>query len=471
MLAARLKNIFFILLVTQVAGVLGAFILWSYLVLTNGAAMEGKGQFCVFYLVGAFFVAVVSFLVLFYRRMARFSNASYSVTFGIIADSEMVLLLSGGLSLLVSLWYSTERITLAIAGFTMTAMALVLLLHLLASNLLRKLYNLPRNKLKVLVLGMNHRTELFCQIIRDTAHLGADVYGYLDAKEVKGAPVKYLGTIDDLGVILRSEVIDMAAIFLPIRSYYDTIDLIIETCCFYGVTSYIIGNVFDADIAKRVPTSINDFGNMAYSSVTIDYVGLACKRCFDFIAALLAIALFSPLLGAIALFIRLTSKGPIFFRQERIGLHKRTFKMVKFRTMIPDAEKMQDELSALNEMDGAVFKITNDPRLIRGGAFLRRHSLDELPQLWNVLKGDMSVVGPRPLSRRDYDLLQEDWQRKRFSMRPGLTCIWQVSKSRNDIPFMEWMQMDMDYIDRWNLKLDFQLVLKTVKTVLVGSGK
>ncbi len=145
--------------------------------------------------------------------------------------------------------------------------------------------------------------------------------------------------------------------------------------------------------------------------------------------------------------------------------------MFKFRTMVPGAEKMQDEISKLNEMDGAAFKITNDPRLIPGGAFLRRHGLDELPQLWSVLRGDMSVVGPRPLSRRDFDLLEDDWQRKRFSMRPGLTCTWQTTNNRNDIPFMQWMQMDLDYIANWKLSKDFWLILKTVKTVIVGSGK
>jgi lipopolysaccharide/colanic/teichoic acid biosynthesis glycosyltransferase len=145
--------------------------------------------------------------------------------------------------------------------------------------------------------------------------------------------------------------------------------------------------------------------------------------------------------------------------------------MLKFRTMVPDAEKLQEKLAAMNEMDGPVFKITNDPRLIRGGSFLRRHSLDELPQLWNVLRGDMSVVGPRPLSRRDYDLLKDDWQRKRFSMRPGLTCSWQVHGNRNDLTFLQWMQLDLDYIDRWCLGLDFRLIFSTIKTVVVGGGK
>ena len=471
MLAARLKNIFFTLLAIQIASVSVSFVFWCYIVLFEAPADGHDAVITLFFLVAAFFISAVSFLILFYKRMVSFSNVHHSVTYGGLASAESVLLIVGAALLLFSLLRGNAHAAKLLAGFTGLAVVLCAALHLIASHLLYRLYNHPRNKLKVLVLGMNRRTEEFCQIIKDTGHMGADVYGYLDVREVEGAPTRYLGTIDDLGVILRSEVIDMVSIFLPIRSFYDAIDLIIETCGFYGVTSYIVGNVFEADTIKRVPTSINDFGNMAYSSTTVDYVGLAFKRVFDFFAGLAGLIVLSPIMLGVAAYIKLVSKGPIFFTQERIGFNKRSFKMVKFRTMIPDAEKRQEELAAMNEMDGPVFKITNDPRLIPGGSFLRRHSLDELPQLWNVVRGDMSVVGPRPLSRRDYDLLKEDWQRKRFSMRPGLTCTWQVAGSRNEVSFMEWMQMDLDYIDQWRFGYDFWLILMTVKTVIVGGGK
>lgn len=470
MLAARLKNIFFTLLATQVASVSVSFVFWCYVVLMDGTTEPNDIIVTLFFLVAAFFLSAVCFLVLFYKRMVRFSNIRHSITAGGIISAQMVLLVVGILSVIIALWCGTPHTPLVMAGFTVMTMVLVAILHMISSHLLRRLYNHPRNKLKVLVLGMNHRTKEFCQIIQDTEHMGAEVHGYLDVREFEGAPVKYLGTIDDLGNVLRSQVIDMASIFLPIRSFYDAIDLIIETCGFYGVTSYIVGNVFEADTIKRVPTSINDFGNMAYSSTTVDYVGLAFKRIFDFFSSLAGLIVLSPLFLLIAVYIKIVSRGPVFFTQDRIGLNKRTFKMVKFRTMIPDAEKRQEELAAMNEMDGPAFKIKNDPRIIPGGSFLRRHSLDELPQLWNVLRGDMSVVGPRPLSRRDYDLLKEDWQRKRFSMRPGLTCTWQVS-GRNDVTFMQWMQMDLDYIDQWYFSYDFWLVFKTIRTVIVGSGR
>jgi lipopolysaccharide/colanic/teichoic acid biosynthesis glycosyltransferase len=159
----------------------------------------------------------------------------------------------------------------------------------------------------------------------------------------------------------------------------------------------------------------------------------------------------------------------VFFAQKRVGLNKREFTMFKFRTMIPDAERAQEKLAHLNEMSGPVFKIKNDPRITPLGRLLRKTSIDELPQLFNVLKGDMSLVGPRAMSVRDYRLFSEDWQRRRFSIRPGITCLWQV-KGRNEIPFEEWMQLDMQYIDGWSLWLDLKILALTIPAVLRGVG-
>ena len=173
--------------------------------------------------------------------------------------------------------------------------------------------------------------------------------------------------------------------------------------------------------------------------------------------------------AAIALAIRLASPGPILFVQERVGLNKRRFHLCKFRTMVPDAEAKLTELESRNEVNGPAFKIKQDPRITPIGSFLRKTSLDELPQLINVLRGDMSLVGPRPLPLRDYRGFTEDWHRRRFSVRPGITCLWQVG-GRNAIPFERWMELDMQYIDQWSLLLDFKILLRTIPAVLKGSG-
>jgi lipopolysaccharide/colanic/teichoic acid biosynthesis glycosyltransferase len=175
--------------------------------------------------------------------------------------------------------------------------------------------------------------------------------------------------------------------------------------------------------------------------------------------------LLSPFFLLIAVAIKATSRGPVFFAQERIGLNKRRFAMYKFRTMVQDAEGEIEGLQSLNEVSGPVFKIREDPRVTAIGRILRKTSLDELPQLFNVLKGDMSLVGPRPLPVRDYLGFTEDWHRRRCSVRPGITCLWQVN-GRHAIPFDEWMELDMKYIDEWSLLLDFKILAKTIPAVL-----
>ncbi|MCC8166272.1 MAG: hypothetical protein LIQ31_09005, partial [Planctomycetes bacterium] len=309
MLAARLKNIFFILMATQVASVSVAFAFWCCVVMTMVEASPQESFDAVLCLGAAFFVATVGFLFIFYKRIVRFDGAHHSLTSRCRIAAQKVILVVGAASALAGLLFISTRIALIMAGFTVMTMALIGILHWISCHLLHRLYNLPHNKIKVLVLGMNGRTKAFCQVINDTGHLGAEVHGYLDEREMEGAPARYLGTIDDISVILRSQVIDMVSIFLPIRTYYDTIDKIMGICRFYGVTSYIVGNVFAADTLHRVPTSINDFGNMAFSSASIDYVGLAVKRLFDIVCALAGLVILSPLLLAIAIFIKIVSRG------------------------------------------------------------------------------------------------------------------------------------------------------------------
>jgi lipopolysaccharide/colanic/teichoic acid biosynthesis glycosyltransferase len=165
----------------------------------------------------------------------------------------------------------------------------------------------------------------------------------------------------------------------------------------------------------------------------------------------------------------LTSPGPAIFKQERLGLGKRRFHILKFRTMVVNAEALMKEIEHLNQTQGPTFKLTHDPRITPIGSFLRKTSLDELPQLFNVLLGDMSLVGPRPLPLRDYRGFSEDWHRRRFSVKPGITCLWQVS-GRSFISFERWMELDMDYIDSWSLWLDFKILAKTLPAVMRGSG-
>ena len=199
-----------------------------------------------------------------------------------------------------------------------------------------------------------------------------------------------------------------------------------------------------------------------------DWVPSLGKRVFDLLGATLALLLLAPLMGIVALWIKFDSPGPVFFRQQRVGRHGRRFNMLKFRTMVVDAEARKESLAALNEQSGPVFKIKHDPRITPLGRFLRRYSIDELPQFINVLRGDMSIVGPRPPVPSEV-ARYEAWQRRRLSVLPGITCVWQVS-GRNEISFEEWMYLDMRYIDHWSLSEDIKLILKTVPVVVTGRG-
>ena len=220
---------------------------------------------------------------------------------------------------------------------------------------------------------------------------------------------------------------------------------------------------FDALVAE-----LDGMPMLAYTRTPSDVVALALKRAFDVLASGFAVLLLSPVLAAIALAIRLESPGPVLFRQRRVGLSGRSFMMLKFRSMYRDAEARLEALRAQNEMSGPVFKMTNDPRVTRVGRFIRRTSLDELPQFLNVLLGDMSIVGPRPpipAEVRQY----KRWQRRRLSVKPGITCIWQIS-GRNNIDFDRWMELDLEYIDSWSLWGDIAICLKTIPAVLSARG-
>ena len=199
---------------------------------------------------------------------------------------------------------------------------------------------------------------------------------------------------------------------------------------------------------------------------------ILAKRAFDFLASLLLIVLLSPIFLLVAGLIKLTSPGgPVFFVQDRIGLRKRQIRVIKFRTMVPGAEQAITALENFNEASRPVFKIRNDPRVTHLGRFLRKTSIDELPQLLNVLKGDMSLVGPRPLPLRDYAGFSQDWHRRRFSVKPGITCLWQIyGRDALSLPFEKWMQLDMEYIDHWTLWLDFKILALTIPVVIRGRG-
>jgi exopolysaccharide biosynthesis polyprenyl glycosylphosphotransferase len=286
--------------------------------------------------------------------------------------------------------------------------------------------------------------------------------------ESAGIPLQILGRIENLEDILMHQVVDEVIVTLPLKSHYAAIERVIAVCKRVGVEVQYSEELFDTSHPSHCDSSEREQRKVVLKVVREDYRH-RIKRAVDLVGALFGLIACAPIFLITAILIKCTSKGPVFFSQERYGLGKRTFRIYKFRTMEENAEARQAQLEHLNENSGPVFKIFKDPRITRVGAFLRKTSIDELPQLFNVLKGDMSLVGPRPLNLRDVSRFSEARLMRRFSVKPGLTCLWQIS-GRSNVSFDRWIALDLQYIDYWSLQLDFRILALTLPAVIKGSG-
>jgi exopolysaccharide biosynthesis polyprenyl glycosylphosphotransferase len=297
------------------------------------------------------------------------------------------------------------------------------------------------------------------------------VFGYLrfaDEPANDRLPAEVFGVAGDLEELLKRHVV--SEVFLassrdPHRAEMQAAIGVLEG---FGIPFALPACGFRFGRARPEHEHLVADGYVHYLSVRRKPVQQAIKRAFDILASSIALGMLSPLMLVVAVLIKMSSRGPLLFKQNRVGLHGRIFHMLKFRSMVVNAEELKAKLMAHNEQQGPVFKMKRDPRITAVGRFIRKYSIDELPQLINVLRGEMSVVGPRPPIPSEVEKY-EAWQRRRLSVRPGLTCVWQVS-GRNQISFEEWMYLDMQYIDHWSLAQDFQLILKTVPVVLTGRG-
>ncbi len=336
-----------------------------------------------------------------------------------------------------------------------------------ASAVRKKGYNY-RN---LLIVGTGRRAQEFISLVDQHREWGYRIIGLLDADpRVKGQVVSghsVVGVFEDLPALLEKHVVDEVVFVVP-RNWIGEIENCILYCEAVGVPATLSTDFFDLEIAHGVPKEFGGFTYLTFETSRLKASELVLKRAIDIAVSGAALVALGPIFMGVALIVKITSPGPVFFRQTRVGRNGRRFILYKFRSMVEGAETRLDDLKALNEMSGPVFKMKDDPRLTKVGKFLRRTSLDELPQLWNVLKGDMSLVGPRPPIPGEVERY-ETWQRRRLSMKPGITCIWQVS-GRNRISFEEWMKLDLQYIDRWSLWLDLKLLALTVKAVLSRHG-
>jgi len=365
------------------------------------------------------------------------------------------------LGLTLALFFSRLLIARGVPiGFGVIAFCLVLLKEELMSLAAQSRFGQSQFRRHFLLLGTGSETERIRHEIQQRPESGVEIIAELDLNQLQ--PEELVNLLHERainGVILSSR-----------HSLFDRAEMVVHACELEGVEVWLVADFFKTRIST---TTMDDFYGRPMlvfrSTPEVSWQG-KIKEAIDFVGALLLLSLLFIPLVVVALFIKLTSSGPVFFKQQRSGLNGAPFTIYKFRTMVTNAEQIKHELAAMNEMTGPVFKLTKDPRITAIGRWLRKFSIDEFPQLFNVLRGEMSLVGPRPLPVDETKRIHDMAHRRRLSVKPGLTCLWQVS-GRNEIKkFEDWVRLDLEYIDNWSLWLDLKILLRTIPAVFQGAG-
>jgi len=466
-----------VLKLVDLALMVGSFLLTTLLILREGSAKTFSDFLSMRVKVGnfvLFFVLLVLWHVIF-AAFGLYDSRRISGRTADAIDTFKATMIGTFLIAVAALAFHIRMISPGfLLVFWLTATAVAVIQRLFLRSVLERIRLKGRNLRHMLIVGTNSRALEFASMIEARPELGYRIIGFVDQewtglKNLDGHGDSVLSDFDHLSNFLRTSVVDEIVIALPFGSLHPQAAKIAVLCEEQGITTRVLSNVFDLKVAHA---RVDEFEG---TSLITNYTGSAeswpvlVKRGLDILLSGILLVMLLPLMLLVAALIKLTSPGPVLFIQNRVGYNKRKFKIYKFRTMTPGAEQRIKELERLNEVSGPVFKIKNDPRITPVGKLLRKTSIDELPQLFNVLKGDMSLVGPRPLPVRDYEGFNQDWQRRRFSVRPGITCLWQIN-GRSSIPFDKWMQLDLQYIDTWSLWLDLEILARTIPAILKGSG-
>lgn len=409
----------------------------------------------------------IVFLLLGLYETKRFGR-KFAESIDILKATSLGTCITTGI---VSLFYPWILNTLFIFAFWISASVLTILTRMLMRLTLTVLRFRGRNLRFIVIVGTNKRAMNFVRNIRAHKEMGYHILGFVD-NECKTKPdaIKLLSDLNHFSDVLDRHVVDEVVIALPMKSFYSEITEILNLCQEQGLkVRFIADMLFDPSAVKSAIEYMDGVPFFTMYMGPHDGFLLRVKRVMDIVGSAAALFLLAPVFLIIAVLIRWDSPGPVFFVHERVGYNKRRFPCFKFRTMTAGAEQKQAELEKLNEVNGPAFKIKDDPRVTKIGKFLRKASIDEWPQFFNVLKGDMSLVGPRPLPIRDYNLFDKNWQKRRFSVKPGLTCLWQI-QGRSNLSFEKWIELDMMYIDQWSLLLDLKILIKTIPAVLKGTG-
>lgn len=400
------------------------------------------------------------------KRRLTIGKEVLNVTKAVLVSASIVLLTS---QILLGAEFAAPP---SLVVFWMNTTMITVLGRLLVRCGVRHFWPSSSVPYNVIIVGTHERAINFADEVTARPELGYRIVGFVDGADEIPHKKNHYDIVADFAHFpeyLRKHPVDEVIICLPVKSLYQQAVQVAAVCEEHGIVVSFISDIFRPRQARAIPQLIQGHPMVTFYTGQMVGAGMVIKRFIDLALSLLLILVLSPVMLLAAILIKATSPGPVLFIQKRLGRNKHEFMMYKFRTMHIDAEEKIDGLYHLNEMSGPVFKIKRDPRVTAIGRFLRAASIDELPQLFNILKGDMSLVGPRPLAIRDCAGFETDWHRRRFSVRPGITCLWQV-RGRNEVPFERWMEFDMEYIDNWSLWLDLKILMKTIPVVLRGYG-
>lgn len=315
-------------------------------------------------------------------------------------------------------------------------------------------------KRRLIVAGSQEDIDRFLPAMRGISFDGLEIVAHVDLNKQ---------SIEDFVDLLHEHSVN-AVVLSARHTFFGQVEKAIQACELEGIEAWLVADFFNTQVSQASWDEFRGRPVLVFRSTPDESWQRVAKQALDFVGSAVLLALSSPIFAALALAIRFTSPGPVFFRQQRAGLNGRAFTMLKFRSMVTDAEQRKHELERLNEMSGPVFKVTNDPRITPLGRFMRKWSLDELPQLINVLRGEMSLVGPRPLPLDEVKRFDDLAHRRRLSVKPGLTCLWQVNGRNTITDFKEWVRLDLEYIDNWTFWLDIRILIQTIPIVLRGTG-
>ena len=387
----------------------------------------------------------------------------------IVLKSSFFTFLSFGTIVFVFRLESMSRLFFAIFAF-MSA-AFILIEKIVIFSFMHHVRKRGLNYKSLLIVGTGARAANFVKIIRNHPEWGFKIVGAIDDERGRGfetvGGVKIIGGLEDIPQMLHNNAVDEVVFVVP-RSRLSFLEQSIHDCELEGVKATIAVDLFDMKLAKTFTTELGGIPLLTFKTTVAKEWQLLVKRLIDMTISGFGIILVSPLLLVIPALIKLTSRGPVFFKQERLGLHGRRFILYKFRTMYQGAQAELSSVYELSDMDRPDFRKKKLGWITPLGRILRKFSFDELPQLFNVVSGQMSLIGPRPTVPVEAEKYKT-WQRRRLSMKPGVTCLWQIN-GRNNAGFEEWMKLDLQYLDNWSLWLDFKILIKTIPVVLFGIG-